>query len=57
MTVVLCRRCSINATSNEDAVCDPCRARAAMARLQDRMDEIVEPEPQFDTMAEHRGER
>ena len=41
---VLCQRCFDARTWNIDAICDACQARAAIARLQERMDELVSPE-------------
>lgn len=59
---ILCKRCFSARTWNNNAICDACRARSAIGRLTDRMDELVsyedyEPEPQFDTWEEHWGER
>ena len=41
---VICQRCGQDRTWNWDAICDACRARAAIARIRERMDELVAPE-------------
>ena len=54
---VLCRQCRNWDTWNIDAVCDLCKAQEASERIQDRMDDLIEPEYPFDTRAEQAGER
>ena len=41
---ILCQRCFNARTWNTNGICDACQARAAIARLQERMDELVSPE-------------
>ena len=40
---VPCQKCRFP-TWNIDAICDACRARAALVRIRERMDELVSPE-------------
>ena len=40
---ILCQQCFRARTFNHDAKCDSCKARAAIARLTGRMDELVSP--------------